>query len=136
MPRSNSNSSRSLSKSVKTRSVSPKKTEYTPSIDTKNIQTNTQPVNSHIVHKVENPSFLSNVVQGFAWGTGTSIARNIFENKESSHSTQPVVIKEEVNKTENCKEYNLCKKMIEQENISSYECYSKMNQKEYANCKE
>ena len=38
-----------------------------------------------INHRVEQPGLLSNVMQGFAWGTGTTIARNIFD----SHPTMP-----------------------------------------------
>ena len=84
------------------------------------------PIPTQVQHKIEQPSFMSNIVQGFAWGTGTSIARNIFESKipalEHTRNEQP---KPEIN----CNTYDLCKKMND-----PFDCYSKMDIKEYERC--
>jgi hypothetical protein len=72
-----------------------------------------------IEHKIQQPSFISNVVQGFAWGTGTSIARSLFEPK--------IISKPEERNT--CDQYKLCLKMDYPE-----ECFNKMDQKEYERC--
>jgi len=78
---------------------------------------------------VAQPGFLSNVMQGFAWGTGTSIARNIFD----SHPTMPspTIAESTPSKVElSCNSYNLCKQLND-----PYDCYSKLDQKEYEFCK-
>ena len=89
------------------------------------------PIPTQVQHKIEQPSFMSNIVQGFAWGTGTSIARNIFESKipalEHTRNEQP---RNEQPKPEiNCNTYDLCKKMND-----PFDCYSKMDIKEYERC--
>jgi hypothetical protein len=88
----------------------------------------TQPYNI-IQHKIEQPSFMSNVFQGFAWGTGTSIARNIFESKSTPTpiAYEPTKILEK----NECDLYKLCLKMDDK-----YECFNKMDQKEYEKCKQ
>jgi len=75
---------------------------------------------------VAQPGFLSNVMQGFAWGTGTTIARNIFE----SHPTIPAPSMAESKVELSCNSYNLCK-----QSNDPYDCYSKLDQKEYEFCK-
>jgi hypothetical protein len=132
MPRSSSSSGRGSSRSsfsnssFKNSTVKPTTPrEYTPSYQSSPINTNQTPV----IHKIEQPGFLSNVMQGFAWGTGTSIARNMFESKPLQNTT-PIVNKPN-NQTNDCKTYELCKQME-----NPYECYSKMDQKEYALCKD
>jgi len=77
-------------------------------------------------HRVEQPGLLSNVMQGFAWGTGTSIARNIFENHSSTQTpTKPVQPPEQ-----SCTSFNLCKQFDD-----PYICYSKLDPKEYEFCR-
>ena len=78
---------------------------------------------------IAQPGFLSNVMQGFAWGTGTTIARNIFD----SHPTMPspTIAESTPSKVElSCNSYNLCK-----QSNDPYDCYSKLDQKEYEFCK-
>ena len=76
---------------------------------------------------INQPGFFSNVMQGFAWGTGTTIARNIFE----SHPTMPSTAESTPSKVEpSCNLYNLCK-----QSNDPYDCYSKLDQKEYEFCK-
>ena len=78
---------------------------------------------------INQPGFFSNVMQGFAWGTGTTIARNIFE----SHPTMPspTIAESTPSKVElSCNSYNLCK-----QSNDPYDCYSKLDQKEYEFCK-
>jgi hypothetical protein len=73
----------------------------------------------------QQPGFLSNVVQGFAWGTGSTIARNMFESKE--HFTPSALNKTNEN---NCFEYKLCKKLNDPQ-----ECFNKIDISEYTVCK-
>jgi len=118
---------RSSSSSYKNYNVKPTPREYTPSY-----QANSNN-NSPVIHKVKQPGFLSNVMQGFAWGTGTSIARNIFESKplqplQPLQYTSPN-INTPNNQTNYCKTYELCKQMDD-----PYQCFSKMDQKEYILC--
>jgi hypothetical protein len=87
-----------------------KPTEYT---QTKPLQVQVQ---------LKQPGFFSNVFQGFAWSTGSSIARNMFESK--SH------IRPSASNEINCSEYKLCQKLNDPQ-----ECFNKMNVSEYTVCK-
>lgn len=108
MPRSNSNLKKSISpRNYKTTNP----IEYTQTKENRPV-----PIQ---------PGFLSNVVQGFAWGTGTTIARNMFESKE--HLTQTSLHKKNEN---NCFEYKLCQKLNDPQ-----ECFNKMDISEYNICK-
>jgi hypothetical protein len=80
-----------------------------------------------IQHKLEQPSFMSNIFQGLAWGTGTSIARNIFESKP----TPTVYESTKVVEKNDCDVYKFCLKMDDK-----YDCFNKMDQKEYEKCKQ
>ena len=103
MPRSNSNPKSISNSKLRNNNIKPIQTrnDYTPSY---------QPA----------PSFLSNVTQGFAWGTGSTIARNMFASN----------IDIDNNKKNDCLEYKLCKKLDNKE-----ECFSKINITEYDLCK-
>jgi hypothetical protein len=83
--------------------------------------TQTKPV--HV--QLKQPGFFSNVFQGFAWSTGSTIARNMFESKSystpNSYSTPSA---------SNCLEYKLCQKLNDPQ-----ECFNKMNVSEYTVCK-
>jgi len=72
----------------------------------------------------QQPGLLSTVAQGFAWSTGSTIARNMFESKER--------VTPSLNKTNeiNCFQYKLCNKLNDPE-----ECFSKMDIAEYNVCK-
>jgi hypothetical protein len=121
MPRSLSNSKSSNNKSFSNSNITSKKDIV--------LVPNT-PKESTVQHKIEQPSFLSNVIQGFAWGTGTSIARNIFESKTPHEQPRQEQSKNEQSKVEiNCNTYDLCKKMND-----PFDCYSKMNIREYEHC--
>jgi hypothetical protein len=72
--------------------------------------------------QVKQPGFFSNVFQGFAWSTGSTIARNMFESK--SHITPSS------SNDNNCLEYKLCQKLNDPQ-----ECFNKMNVSEYTACK-
>jgi hypothetical protein len=75
--------------------------------------------------QLKQPGFFSNVFQGFAWSTGSTIARNMFESKSystpNSYSTPS---------SSNCLEYKLCQKLNDPQ-----ECFNKMNVSEYTVCK-
>ena len=81
--------------------------------------------NQVVEHKVQPSGFFSTIVQGFAFGTGSSIERNIFENKIVHNHVESTPVQ----KIDTCNQYNLCKKMDFPE-----ECYSKMDQIEYQRC--
>jgi len=123
-------SSTNIRPSYSSRSTSPTKSTTLNNQVTKPV---TQP--TVVEHKVEQPGFFSNVMQGFAWGTGTSIARNIFESKPTPVIQQVPISTTNESKYENnvdeCAQYKLCKKLDD-----PYECYNKMNQKEYEKCRE
>lgn len=94
----------------------------------------TQPSTVH--HTVEQPGFFSNIMQGFAWGTGTSIARNIFESKPTVVAAPPVAAPSVTPSTtytsppiNDCREYDLCKKLAD-----PYECFAKLDQNLYNKC--
>jgi hypothetical protein len=125
MPRSGTKSSDNIrSNNTLKRSISPrnyetnKPNQYTPTKENKNVPI---PVQT----QSQQPGFLSNIVQGFAWGTGTTIARNMFESKE--HIVQSSSNKSNEN---NCFEYKLCQKLNDPQ-----ECFNKMDVSEYTVCK-
>ena len=94
-----------------------KPTEYT---QTKQVQV-----------QIKQPGFFSNVFQGFAWSTGSTIARNMFESK--SHITPPssnTPSSSNITNEYNCNEYKLCQKLNDPQ-----ECFNKMNVSEYTVCK-
>jgi hypothetical protein len=76
----------------------------------------------HVQIQSRQPGFFSNVFQGFAWSTGSSIARNMFESK--------VRIIPSYSNENNCLEYKLCQKLNDPQ-----ECFNKMNVSEYSACK-
>ncbi len=133
MPRTSSNSSSSRTSYSKPSYSKPSYSSNSkPSYSPAYIPTNTPSYKPPTVveHKVEQPGFFSNVMQGFAWGTGTSIARNIFESKPVPVIQQVPIVNHSI-KNEECREYKLCKQLSD-----PYECFSKIDQKEYELCKE
>jgi hypothetical protein len=116
MPRSSSSNKSPISSFRSSSSIKPVPQMQTP---------------TQVQHKIEQPSFMSNIVQGFAWGTGTSIARNIFESKiPAFEQPRHDQTKHEQSKPEiNCNTYDLCKKMND-----PFDCYSKMDLREYERC--
>jgi len=74
------------------------------------------------------PGFFSNVFQGFAWSTGSTFARNMFESK--SYSTPNSYSTPSSSNENNCLEYKLCQKLNDPQ-----ECFNKMNVSEYTVCK-
>ena len=107
---------RSSSRNYKTN----KPIEYTP---TKENRSGTNPI--PVQTQSQQPGFLSNVVQGFAWGTGTTLARNMFESKEH-------IVPSSSNKTNenNCFAFKLCQQINDPQ-----ECFNKMDVSEYTVCK-
>jgi hypothetical protein len=86
--------------------------------------TQTKPVQVQL----KQPGFFSNVFQGFAWSTGSTIARNMFESK--SHIIPKSHITPSSSNDNNCLEYKLCQKLNDPQ-----ECFNKMNVSEYTVCK-
>ena len=76
-----------------------------------------------------NPSIFSTILNGFAWGTGTSIARRIFENPsqsnqpvQSNHQVHPVQPRPDLNFSEEIfKKYQEC---LENKEYSFTDCDS------------
>ncbi len=74
--------------------------------------------NSNIVVK-NNTSLFSSIKEGFGFGIGSTIARNLFSVSNESSNVKP-----------NCVEYKKCL-----ESNDKYECFSNLNQNEYNECK-
>ena len=83
-----------------------------------------------INHRVEQPGLLSSVMQGFAWGTGTTIARNMFDNHSSTQTPIQRPSKPTPSSEQSCILFNLCKQLD-----APYICYSKLDPKEYEFCR-
>jgi hypothetical protein len=69
-------------------------------------------------------------MQGFAWGTGTTIARNMFDNHSSTQTPIQSPSKLEQPSEQSCTLFNLCKQLDD-----PYICYSKLDPKEYEFCR-
>jgi hypothetical protein len=80
--------------------------------------------------QVKQPGFFSNVFQGFAWSTGSTIARNMFESKSDMTPHSYSNITPSSSNQINCLEYKLCEKLNDPQ-----ECFNKMNVSEYTVCK-
>jgi len=92
-----------------------------------------QPINNSIQPVQQNPGFLSNVIQGFALGTGSSLARSVFQSASGSNSKNTEPIKNEKINNDDCYHYKKCKEIT---NIQdSFECLNNLNIKEYEKCK-
>jgi len=73
---------------------------------------------------VKNNTLFSSIKEGFGFGIGSTIARNIFSNTSSS----PVQVLP--SSKVSCIEYNKCF-----ESNDKYECFSNLDQKEYVECR-
>ena len=83
---------------------------------TKSLNTNTSVL-------PQNTSLLGTVAQGFAWSTGSTIARNMFDSSKENLANNK-------SNENNCYQYKLCEKLNDKE-----ECFSKMDVIEYNVCK-
>jgi hypothetical protein len=139
MPRSNnSNNSYSSNKTNYKSYVPP---TYTPSFQ-KNIPTrpfNTikpiqpvkpvQPIQS--IQPIQQRSFFGNIIDGFAFGTGSTIARNMF-GSDSSRSSETKIIEKQVEKKVviDCTEFNKCYDLKENGDKFLYnDCIKKLTNK-------
>lgn len=81
---------------------------------------------SPIIITKSNNTLFGSIKEGFGFGLGSTIARNLF-------STTPTYIPSSNNldiKQETCVEYKKCL-----ESDDKYECFGNLDQKEYTNCK-
>jgi hypothetical protein len=74
------------------------------------------------------PSLINIVKEGFAFGVGSSVARNVIDNVIQGI---PRIETPKTEKYNNCINYNKCLKEDDK-----YECFSKINIEEYNKCKE
>jgi hypothetical protein len=118
MPRSNN--SNSNSNSTSNRSYSPRRASFKPYPHTPTIQS--QPIQQR--------SFFGNIVDGFAFGTGSTIARNMFSS--SNTSTETKIIEKETEKRilVDCTEFNKCNEFKENGDKFLYnDCIKKLTNK-------
>ena len=125
MPRSNnSNSNRSYS--PRRASVKP----YIPHTYSPTIQ-KIQPIQT--IQPIQQRSFFGNIIDGFAFGTGSTIARNMF----TSSNIETKIIEKEKKVVIDCTEYNKCNEFKENGDKFLYnECIKKLPNKisDYETC--
>jgi len=80
---------------------------------------NTLPSNNQVINS--SPSFLSTLTQGFAFGTGSTIARNIFSKTEEKEDKSDIVIQKKDNDEKISTEKFIEKYKICIEKIGSHE---------------
>ena len=80
-----------------------------------------KPVSNTVSNTISKPSLLTSIKEGFGFGLGSTIARNMF-------SSSPIQTLPSSNIS--CIEYNKCL-----ESNDKYECFGNLDQKEYVNCK-
>lgn len=78
------------------------------------------PITSPVIIK-NNNSLFSSIKEGFGFGIGSTIARNMF----GSSSVHPISISKV-----SCVEYNKCL-----ESNDKYECFGNLDQREYVECR-
>ncbi len=94
------------------------------------VLTNTPPNPTPVVNKIipKSTSFIDTIKEGFAFGIGSSIARNLVNSISSNTEVKrPNNI---VKTTPNCFEYKKCL-----ESDDKYECFGNLDQKEYVECR-
>ena len=84
---------------------------------------------------IQQRSFLGNIVDGFAFGTGSTIARNMFSSRPD-----PIVVEtknSEVIKIIDCTEFNQCLQFEKDGDKFLYnDCIKKLNDNVYSQCSE
>jgi hypothetical protein len=85
-----------------------------------NVSPITLPITQPIV--IKNNTLFGSIKEGFGFGIGSSIARNMFG---SSTSVQPLLVSKV-----SCAEYNKCL-----ESNDKYECFSNLDKNEYVECR-
>ena len=92
--------------------------------NSKNIHIKPKPISTlpPVVITRNNNTLFSSIKEGFGFGIGSTIARNLF----SSSPIQTSAIDTKLN----CIEYNKCL-----ESNDKYECFSNLDQREYINCR-
>jgi len=80
-----------------------------------------KPVSNTISNTIPKPSLLTSIKEGFGFGIGSIIARNMF-------SSTPIQPPQSSNIS--CIEYNKCL-----ESNDKYECFGNLDQKKYVECK-
>jgi hypothetical protein len=139
MPRSNNSSSNSNS------SYSPKRTNFKPFNPITPPIYRQQPIQKPYPYPhnptiqsqpIQQRSFFGNIVDGFAFGTGSTIARNMFSSSSSTHSETKIIEKEKKIIID-CTEFTKCNEFKENGDKFLYnECIKKLPNKlsDYETC--
>lgn len=85
--------------------------------------------NSNIPIVKNKTSLFSSIKEGFGFGIGSTIARNLFGGSNESNKVYPNE-PSKVKSNSACVEYNKCL-----ESDDKYECFSNLNLNEYNDCK-
>jgi len=140
MPRSNNSNSNSNSNS----SYSPRRPTfkpfnpsttpiYRPPMQQPIQKPNPYPYNPTIQSQpIQQRSFFGNIVDGFAFGTGSTIARNMFTSNTSTSNTETKIIEKEIEKKViiDCTEFNKCNNFKENGDKFLYnDCIKKLTNK-------
>jgi hypothetical protein len=141
MPRSNNSNNSSRSYSPRRPSFKP----FNPSTNTNPIYKQ-QPIQKPYPYTptiqtqpIQQRSFFGNIIDGFAFGTGSTIARNMFSSSPSSTITETKIIEKEKEKRViiDCYEFNKCNELKENGDKFLYnECIKKLPNKisDYETC--
>jgi len=85
---------------------------------------------------IQQRSFFGNIVDGFAFGTGSTIARNMFSSSTNTNTETKIIEKEKIVKID-CHEFTKCNEFKENGDIFLYnECIKKLPNKisDYETC--
>jgi len=88
-------------------------------------KSNVLPITQPVV--IRNNSLYSSIKEGFGFGIGSTIARNIFGGSTVSRDTVTHVLP---SSKVSCVEYNKCL-----ESNDKYECFGNLDQREYVECR-
>ena len=119
-------------------SYSPKRTTFKPYSPLPSINTTQKPypyTPTIQSQPIQQRSFFGNIVDGFAFSTGATIARNMFSSRPD-----PIVVETkntEVIKTIDCTEFNQCLQYEKEGDKFLYnDCIKKLNDNVYSQCSE
>lgn len=131
MPKSNNSTSNS------NRSYSPRRTSFKPYLpNTPPIYKQQQPIQKPYPYHptiqsqpIQQRSFFGNIVDGFAFGTGSTIARNMFTSSNTS-TPEIKIIEKEKKVVIDCTEFNKCNEFKENGDKFLYnDCIKKLTNK-------
>ena len=141
MPRSNNSNNSSRSQTP----IRPTFKPFNPSTNSTPIYKSQQPIQRPYPHTptiqsqpIQQRSFFGNIIDGFAFGTGSTIARNMFSSSSNSSThSETKIIEKEKKVIIDCYEFNKCNEFKENGDKFVYnECIKKLPNKvsDYETC--